>query len=169
MIPSAAIAPAFLQDELHALSLADPEAFWSHQASLLHWHKPPTAAVHTSTVTMIPPRNPNDDGEMRKKQSPQQHTAWSWFPGGEISTCYNCVDRHAATAEGAASPAIFYDSPVTGNRRTITYGTLLDEVAMLASVLWEEGVRKGDVVLVYSGWSLGKQVPKKTGPLMQGD
>ena len=35
-----------------------------------------------------------------------------------------------------------------------TYGQLLDEVEVLAGVLREEGVRKGDVVMIYSKYSL---------------
>jgi len=128
----------FLQDHLHQLSLSDPSAFWSHQASLLHWHKKPSKPLHTSTTTCS-----------TKSGASQRSSSWTWFPDGKISTCYNCIDRHAAGA-GACRPAVFYDSPVTGRKRTITYGELLDEVAILAAVLREEGVRKGDVVLVYS-------------------
>jgi propionyl-CoA synthetase len=80
------------------------------------------------------------------------HDHWEWFPGGEISTCYNCVDRHVLAGRGDL-PAILYDSPVTGGghaKQRITYGQLLDEVEVFAAVLREEGVKRGDVVLVYS-------------------
>lgn len=43
-----------------------------------------------------------------------------------------------------------WDSPVTGNKEKFTYARLLEEVETLAGVLREEGVRKGDVVLIYS-------------------
>ena len=46
--------------------------------------------------------------------------------------------------------AIIWDSPVTGSKEKYTYSQLLQEVETLAGVLREEGVRKGDVVLVYS-------------------
>ena len=48
------------------------------------------------------------------------------------------------------SVAIVYDSPVTGAKEKYTYKQLLSEVETLAGVLREEGVKKGDVVLVYS-------------------
>ena len=133
--------PVYLQDELHAQSLADPEGFWSAQAALLHWHKAPTSALRKHAAG----KNHDNDGNATAASRP----AWTWFPDGEISTCYNCVDRHAASAAGAAMPAIFHDSPVTAQKRTVTYRELLDEVAVLAAVLREEGVRRGDVVLVY--------------------
>ena len=48
------------------------------------------------------------------------------------------------------SVAIIWESPVTGSKEKITYRRLLDEVEVLAGVLREEGVRKGDVVVIYS-------------------
>lgn len=46
--------------------------------------------------------------------------------------------------------AIIWDSPVTGKKEKYTYRQLLDEVEVLAGVLQEEGVRRGDVVIIYS-------------------
>ncbi|KAI2957624.1 hypothetical protein CBS147323_8956 [Aspergillus niger] len=45
--------------------------------------------------------------------------------------------------------AIIWESPVTGTKEKYTYKQLLDEVEVLAGVLREEGVRKGDVVIIY--------------------
>lgn len=47
--------------------------------------------------------------------------------GGKLNMCYNAVDRHVASGRGE-QPAIFYDSPVTGTKQTITYRELLDQV-----------------------------------------
>ena len=47
-------------------------------------------------------------------------------------------------------PAVIYDSPVTGVKRTYSYSDLLAEVETFAGVLREEGVGKGDVILIYS-------------------
>lgn len=122
------------QDETHRHSLEDPESFWAHQADQLHWHRKPDSIFTKSTKTL---------------KSGATHPHWDWFGGGEISTCHNCVDRHVLAGNGD-NPAIFYDSPVTKTKQTITYSTLLDEVEVLAGVLRDEGVKKGDVVLVYS-------------------
>jgi propionyl-CoA synthetase len=46
-----------------------------------------------------------------------------------------------------------WDSPVTGSKEKYTYKQLLTEVETLAGVLREEGVKKGDVVLIYSKYS----------------
>ena len=129
-----------LQNEVHRRSLADPESFWAHQAAQLHWHKPPTSILKRSTKTL---------SSSAGSGATVQHPHWEWFGGGEISTCYNCVDRHVAAGRGDA-PAIYYDSPVTGGtRQTVTYAQLLGEVEALAGALREEGVRRGDVVLLY--------------------
>lgn len=122
------------QDALHAASLESPEAFWGHQASRLYWHKRPSTILRKYTKTL--------------PKSNVSHDHWEWFPDGEISTCYNCVDRHVLAGHGDA-PAIYYDSPVTGTKQRVTYAELLAEVETFAAVLRDEGVRKGDVVLVY--------------------
>ncbi len=122
------------QDEVHRSSLSDPESFWSRQAEHLYWHKKPSAALRRTRKAL---------------KSGADHDHWEWFPDGEISTCHNCVDRHVLAGHGD-SPAILYDSPVTGSKQRITYAQLLDEVETFAGVLRQEGVRRGDVVLVYS-------------------
>jgi propionyl-CoA synthetase len=70
-----------------------------------------------------------------------------WFPGAECNTCFNCVDRHAARLPNA--PAIIYDSPITDQKRVISYGELLSDVQALAAVLRDHGVTKGDRVILY--------------------
>ncbi|KKY32427.1 putative amp-binding enzyme [Diaporthe ampelina] len=123
------------QDHLHASSLRDPESFWAEQARHLHWHKKPSTVLRRYAKTL--------------PKSHKTHDHWEWFPDGEISTCYNCVDRHVEAGNGD-SPAILYDSPVTqGTRQRITYAELLGEVEALAAVLRGEGVGRGDTVLVY--------------------
>ena len=122
------------QDLAQSHSLEDPESFWGHQAEHLYWHKKPSAALAHKT---------------KELKNGISHDHWEWFPDGEISTCYNCVDRHVLAGNGDA-PAILYDSPVTNTKQRITYKQLLDEVEVFAGVLRQEGVKKGDVVLVYS-------------------
>lgn len=122
------------QDEVHAQSLSDPQSFWAKQASYLHWHKPPTRILAEKTKTL---------------RSGAEHKDWEWFGDGEISTCYNCVDRHVLAGKGGET-AIIWDSPVTGCKDKISYTELLREVEVFAGVLREEGVKRGDVVLVYS-------------------
>lgn len=123
-----------IQDQVLAESLTNPEAFWAEQAKHLDWQTKPSAILTTG---------------QKKLKNGTSHPSWEWFPGGEISTCYNCVDRHVAAGNGDAV-AIYYDSPVTKTKEQYTYKKLLDEVETLAGALRQEGVQKGDVVLLYS-------------------
>ncbi|OTB16639.1 hypothetical protein K445DRAFT_383245 [Daldinia sp. EC12] len=121
------------QDEVHRRSLEDPERFWGRHAEKLHWHEKPHTVITKTT---------------RKLKSGLRYPHWEWFSGGKISTCFNCVDRHVLAGNGHL-PAIFYDSPVTKKKATISYAQLLEQVEVTAGALREEGVKKGDVVLVY--------------------
>ena len=77
--------PPHAQDALQHLSLTNPEEFWTSQAANLTWHTPPTRALTRTTKTL---------------PSGKSHEHWEWFAGGEISTCYNCVDRHVEAGNG---------------------------------------------------------------------
>ncbi|GAB7344506.1 hypothetical protein MBLNU457_2338t1 [Dothideomycetes sp. NU457] len=121
------------QDTAYSASIDDPTTFWKHQAEQLTWTKPPKTVFSTKTKTL---------------KSGASHPHWQWFPDGEISTTYNCVDRHVEAGNGSRT-AIIWDSPVTNTKEKISYAELAKEVEALAGVLREEGVQKGDVVLVY--------------------
>ncbi|KAM4057663.1 AMP-binding enzyme [Hirsutella rhossiliensis] len=118
------------QDDVLRSSLEQPEAFWARQAEHLDWHTKPETALRRT-------RRALGDGD-----------AWEWFPGGEISTCHNCLDRHVVAGHGDRV-ALYWDSPVTATKERYTYRQLLDEVEVLAGALREEGVRRGDVVMLY--------------------
>lgn len=122
-----------VQDTVQNASLSDPEKFWAHHADQLHWHKRYSTTLKRGQKTL-------SDGV--------SHEHWSWFPDGEISTAYNCIDRHVKAGNGDLA-AIIWDSPVTGSKQKFTYNELLEEVETLAGIMREEGVTKGDVVLIY--------------------
>ena len=73
---------------------------------------------------------------------------YRWFPGGEVNTCYNALDRHVENGR-ADQVALIYDSPVTSTVRAFTYRELRDEVARFAGVLAARGVTRGDRVVIY--------------------
>jgi propionyl-CoA synthetase len=105
--------------------LADPEAFWGEAAKVVDWFKPADKIFDAGS------------GQYGR-----------WFAGAECNTSYNCIDRHVKAGRGA-QPAIIYDSPVTGTKRTVTYAELLDEVEVFAAALAGLGVTKGDRVVIY--------------------
>jgi propionyl-CoA synthetase len=106
-------------------SIENPDDFWAEAAKDLVWSRPWDRVL--------------DDSKAPFHQ---------WFTGGEISTCYNALDRHVE--EGRADQAaLIHDSPVTGRLRTWAYAELRDEVALFAGVLRSYGVGKGDRVVIY--------------------
>ncbi|MFC1459287.1 propionyl-CoA synthetase [Microvirga arabica] len=110
--------------EVYAGWKADPEGFWAEAAREIDWIKP-ADKIFDATLGAY----------------------GTWFTGAVCNTCYNAVDRHAATRGDQA--AIIYDSPVTNSKRSISYAELRDEVATLAAVLQDMGVQKGDRVVIY--------------------
>lgn len=121
------------QDKTYHASITTRDSFWTHQAEQLTWTKAPSSVLSEQTKTL---------------PSGVSHPHWTWFPSGELSTSYNCVTRHVDAGHGDRT-AIIYDSPVTNTQQKLSYAELEAEVETLAGVLREEGVVKGDVVLVY--------------------
>jgi propionyl-CoA synthetase len=106
-------------------SLTDPEGFWAAAAEEISWFRRWDRVLDASRAPFV-----------------------RWFPGAELNTCYNAVDRHVARGRGKQR-ALIYDSPVTGTIKTFTYFELLDRVAAAAGALRACGVEKGDRVLIY--------------------
>jgi len=104
---------------------ADPEEFWRAASAAIEWDRAPEAIFDRSV-----------------RPSP------AWFPGGELNTCFNALDRHVRDGRGEQA-ALIYDSPVTGVVRRYSYRELLEEVAAFAGALAREGVRRGDRVVIY--------------------
>ena len=108
--------------ELFDASISNPTAFWADAAEAVTWTREPERVLDDSN----PP-------------------FYRWFPDGELNTCANALDRHVHAGRGE-QPALIYDSPVTGSKRTYTYQELLDQTARFAGVLRALGVAKGDRV-----------------------
>ncbi len=111
--------------EVYAAWKADPEGFWAEAARDIVWYK-----------------------TWDKVFDPYSGVYGRWFAGAECNTCYNCLDRHVEAGRGGQK-ALIYDSPITKSGKSYTYGEMLDEVATLAGVLVDMGVKKGDRVILY--------------------
>ena len=112
-------------ERLYRLSLDHPEWFWGDQADSLDWFE-----VWDSVVEMD-----NDEVE------------FSWFDGGRLNVCFNCVDRHLE--DGAGRIAIIWAKDEPGEYQHITYRELHLQVGRVANVLKHHGVRRGDTVCIY--------------------
>ncbi len=112
-------------EEIHANSLADPEAFWANAAESVHWYRRWDRVLDDSDKPF-----------------------YRWFSGAQINTCYNAVDLHCENGR-ADQDALIYDSPVTDSKQRYTYAQLRDAVALFAGVLADRGVGRGDRVIIY--------------------
>jgi propionyl-CoA synthetase len=110
---------------VHGDSLRNPEAFWLEAARAIDWFRAPRRAFDANAGVY-----------------------GRWYPDGIVNTCHNAVDRHVAAGRGDQA-AFIHDSPVTGARRVITYRELLTEVVATARMIRDQGVRKGDRVIIY--------------------
>ncbi len=111
--------------EVYARWQRDPQGFWGEAAAEIDWIEKPRTIF-----------------------DPKAGIYGRWFPDGVCNTCFNAVDRHVDAGRGEQA-AIIYDSPLAGEKRTITYHRLLTETQVLASVLRDVGVTKGDRVILY--------------------
>ncbi|MGZ4386799.1 MAG: acetate--CoA ligase [Gaiellaceae bacterium] len=74
----------------------------------------------------------------------------TWFLGGKLNVCHNCVDRHVEAGAGD-KVAFYWEGELVDNRRTLTYADLQREVVRFANVLKSLGVKKGTHVAIYLG------------------
>ncbi len=109
--------------KLYKESIEKPEKFWAREAKELTWRK-------------------KWDKVLRWK-APDA----TWFEGGKLNVCENCVDRHAAGPRKNKVAILWEGEP--GDKRAITYGQLQKDVCRLANVLEKHGVKAGDRVLIY--------------------
>jgi propionyl-CoA synthetase len=111
--------------EVYARWQRDPQGFWGEAAEDIDWFEKPKT-VFDATAGIY----------------------GRWFVGGVCNTCFNAVDRHVNAGRGEQA-AIIYDSPLAGVKRSITYHRLMTETQVLAAMLRDLGVGKGDRVILY--------------------
>lgn len=103
----------------------NPAEFWQQQAKRINWFKQPQDIL-----------------------SQDQHGFYHWYADGELNTSYLALDHHIEQGRGEQI-ALIYDSPVTKTKQSFSYNELKIQVAKFASVLAQQGVEKGDRVLIY--------------------
>ena len=108
---------------LHRLSLDDPERFWRDRTDQFEWDRP-----WTNLCDWSPPFA-------------------RWFTDGALNITVNLLDRHVAAGNGSRVAYHWEGEP--GDRRTITYADLLDDVCRAANALSELGLESGDRVIIY--------------------
>ena len=98
-------------------SIADPEAFWAKHADALHWEK------KWKTVFTWDKKGCN----------------FTWFKGGKLNVCYNCVDRHLETR---GDKVALISEEEGKDPKKMTFKELHKEVCKFANVLKKHGLKK---------------------------
>ena len=111
--------------DIYLKSLKEPENFWGEIANDIFWFKKPTKILN-------------------KSKSP----FYKWFEDGVTNTCYNALDLHIDNGLGDKI-ALIYDSPITGAKSKYTYSQLREKVSKFAWTLRNQGINKGDRVIIY--------------------
>src|SRR2546427_11862607 len=115
--------------KLYNESVRSPEKFWGKQAkNELVWSKP------------------------WKKVLEWKAPFAKWFVGGQLNVSYNCLDRHLNTPTANKAALIWEGEPADakpGEERVLTYKQLHREVCRFANVLKQNGLRKGERVIIY--------------------
>ncbi|MFK5947156.1 MAG: acetate--CoA ligase [Methylococcales bacterium] len=112
--------------QLYKQSIADPEQFWSQQATqFLDWSKPWDTTLKFDYL----------NGEI------------SWFKGGKLNVSVNCLDRHLKLRGNQT--AIIWEGDNPDIDKKITYKELHQQVCKFANVLKSQGVKKGDHICIY--------------------
>ncbi len=110
--------------DFYQRSIAQPEAFWKEQATLIDWFEQPKQICDDSNPPFA-----------------------TWYGGGKTNLCHNAVDRHLK--DRADQAAVVFVSTETNTEKTYNFRQLHTEVQCMAAILQEMGVKKGDRVLIY--------------------
>lgn len=113
-------------EAVYAESVADPLAFWAKRAETLEWYQKWERVLDDSN----PP-------------------FYKWFVGGKTNIVLNALDRHTKTWR-RNKIAIIWEGE-NGEKITMSYWRLSQEVSKFANVLKSMGVKKGDRVTIYMG------------------
>ena len=109
----------------YAFEKQDRETFWLKASKSIDWITPPKIALDDSNSPFS-----------------------KWFPDGKMNSCFNAVDRHVLAGR-REQIAIQYESPITGRSASMSYGELKKQTEKFAGMLIEQGLKKGDRVIIY--------------------
>lgn len=114
--------------DMYQQSIINPEGFWRHHGQCIHWFQPYS--------------------KVRKVSFDEHHVNIKWFHDGTTNASYNCLDRHLESRGDQVAIIWEPDDPNTSPRK-VTYAQLHESVSRFANALKSQGVRQGDVVVIY--------------------
>ncbi len=121
--PADFAARANAQPGIYEEAERDFEAFWASWARRLEWMKPFTKVLEWNEPFA------------------------RWFSDGELNVSVNCLDRHVRAGRGEKIAYYYEGEP--GDRWSISYRKLLEDVCRFANGLRKLGIKKGDRIAIY--------------------
>ncbi|ETX10017.1 acetyl-CoA synthetase, partial [Roseivivax halodurans JCM 10272] len=113
---------------MYRRSVEDPDGFWADEAKRLDWIKSPSRIKDVDFT----------HGQVSIK----------WFEDGTLNVAHNCIDRHLETR--GDQTAIIWEPDEPGEEaQHITYRQLHEQTCRMANVLKDQGVGRGDRVVLY--------------------
>ncbi|KAM3606603.1 uncharacterized protein V6R79_019490 [Siganus canaliculatus] len=112
--------------DLHRLSVTDPDRFWGSAATDRHRWMTPFHRVQDCDLSQ---------GRI------------NWFLGGRLNVSVNCLDVHVEKNPDRA--ALIWERDEPGTEVRISYRELLETTCRLANTLKSHGIQKGDRVAIY--------------------
>ena len=113
--------------QVYRKSVRNPEAFWEEVAEEhFLWRKKWNSVL---------------DWDFTKPEI-------KWFDGAQLNITENCIDRHL-NIRGDKTAILFEPNDPNEEAEHITYRQLHERVCRYANVLKDQGVKKGDRVVVY--------------------
>ncbi|MGB3850547.1 MAG: AMP-binding protein, partial [Tunicatimonas sp.] len=107
-------------------SVQQPEQFWSRIAESFYWRQQWDEVVNWNF----------------------EEPRVEWFVNGKLNITENMLERHLFTLDDR--PAIIWEpNDPDEENRTLTYRELFQAVCQFSNVLKEQGVQKGDRVILY--------------------
>ncbi len=113
-------------DTVYQEAMADTEAYWAKRAESLDWYQKWDKVLDASHAPF-----------------------YKWFVGGKTNITLNALDRHVKTWRKNKVAIIFEGEK--GDKQSLSYWRLWQEVNKFANVLRSMGVKKGDRVTIYMG------------------
>lgn len=113
-------------NEVYNEAVDDLEGFWAERAEELEWYKKWDKVIDDSNAPF-----------------------YKWFTGAQTNIVHNAVDRHVKTWR-KNKLAIIWEGE-DGEKISMSYWRLWQEVNKFANVLRGMGVKKGDTVTIYMG------------------
>lgn len=115
-------------DSAYAAAVADPAAFWNSVAEHFYWRKKWDKTLDWNFT----------------------EPDVQWFINSKLNITENCLDRHLEK-QGNDIAILWEPNDPNEANRTLTYNDLHQQVGKLANVLKNNGVQKGDRVVIYMG------------------